>query len=193
MPAVPLASQLRITYSYVPLFGRCRIESFLPGSAAELHLTKFRPLGKFLLAIYGTAVRTIEDVAGCFRFHLKRKQGFDSLTLLLVTMCTGENRADTINLTPHDHAQLRSIFCIDAAHLLPLPSSASLPDAPFLADMHRPEGDGLSGLSNSIAAIATIEAFDTSRFRIVGSIAGSDDAYLVTPKHWGLAMKSPFK
>jgi hypothetical protein len=82
MPAVPLSSQLGITYSSVPLFGRCRIESFLPGSAAELHLTRFRPIGKFLLAIKGTAVRTVEDVAGCFRFHLERKQGLDSLTLL---------------------------------------------------------------------------------------------------------------
>jgi hypothetical protein len=44
-----------------------------------------------------------------------------------------------------------------------------------------------------VAVIASIEAFDTSRFSIVGSIAGSQDVYLVTPKHWGHAMKSPFK
>jgi hypothetical protein len=44
-----------------------------------------------------------------------------------------------------------------------------------------------------VAVVTTIEALDTSRFSIVGSIAGSTDAYHVTPKHWGLAMKSPFK
>jgi hypothetical protein len=38
-----------------------------------------------------------------------------------------------------------------------------------------------------------IDAFDNTRFRIVGSIAGSTDACLITPKHWGIAMKSPFK
>ena len=50
-----------------------------------------------------------------------------------------------------------------------------------------------SEISLPVAVVATIEAFDTSRFSIVGSIAGSTDAYLVTPKHWGIAMKSPFK
>jgi hypothetical protein len=108
------------------------------------------------------------------------------------------NGANKVDLAPHDHAQLRSIFSIDATSLS---STASTP-APFLATMHRPEGDGqLSGCSNpnsslpttTVAIVATIEAFDTSRFSIVGSIAGSTDAYLVTPKHWGLAMKSPFK
>jgi hypothetical protein len=44
-----------------------------------------------------------------------------------------------------------------------------------------------------VAVVASIEAFDTSRFTLVGSIAGSSDAYLVTPKNWGLTMKSPFK
>jgi hypothetical protein len=44
-----------------------------------------------------------------------------------------------------------------------------------------------------VAGVASIDAFDTSRFRLVGSIAGSSDAHLVTPKHWGIAMKSPFK
>jgi hypothetical protein len=50
MPAVPLATQLgiRATYSYVPLFGRCRIEGFAPGSAAELHLSHFPSDGQHL-------------------------------------------------------------------------------------------------------------------------------------------------
>jgi hypothetical protein len=49
-------------------------------------------------------------------------------------------------------------------------------------------------LSSSVAiVVATVEAVDTERFRLVGSIAGSNDAYLVTPKHWSGALKSPFK
>jgi hypothetical protein len=113
MPSVTLAPQLGIQYKYVPLFGRCRIEGFEPDSAAATHLTRFRPIGKFLLAINGTPVRTVEDVAGCFRFHLERTQGLDSLTLLLVSMGAGENGTDEVQLGPHDHAQLRSIFHID--------------------------------------------------------------------------------
>jgi hypothetical protein len=197
MTDVPLATALGIRYSYVPLFGRCRLESFgVPGSAAELHLTRFRPLGKIILAINGSAVRTVEDVTGCFRFHLERKQGLDSLTLLLVTMGLGENGPDKVDISPHDHAQCHSIFSIDATSLT-TPS-----DAPFIAHIHRTKGGGTSltigmspntQISESVAVVATVTAFDTSRFSIVGSITGSFDAYLVTPKHWGVTMKSPFK
>ena len=69
MPGVPLATQLGITYSYVPLFGRCRLKALQPSSPAALHLTRFRPIGKFLLASNGTSVRTVDEVSGCFRFH----------------------------------------------------------------------------------------------------------------------------
>ena len=81
MPAVPLATKLGITYSYQPLSGRCRLDALAPGSPAALHLSRFHPLGKFILAITGTDVGTVEDVAGCFRFHLDRQQGLASLIL----------------------------------------------------------------------------------------------------------------
>lgn len=90
MPAVPLAPQLGIGYSYIPLFGRCRIAGLTPGSATELHISHFHPIGKFLLAVNGTSVRAVEEVASCFHFHLDRTQGSDSLTLLLVSMGVGE-------------------------------------------------------------------------------------------------------
>jgi hypothetical protein len=64
MPSVPLATELGIRYKYIPLFGRCRIEGFESASAASIHLPRFRPIGKFLLAINGTPVRTIKDVSG---------------------------------------------------------------------------------------------------------------------------------
>jgi hypothetical protein len=94
---------------------------------------------------------------------------------------------------PHRLGRLSSASYIipDLRHHLP-----SLPDDPFLARLCRPPGDGPSPveISLSVAVVASsVEAFDTSCFSIVGSIAGSTDAYLVTPKHWGIAMKSPFK
>jgi hypothetical protein len=120
MPAVPLATQLGITYSYVPLFGRCRIENLVPGSPAALHLTRFRPIGKFLLALNGTSVRTVAEVSGCFRFHLERKHGLESLTLLLVSMGIGENGPDSVDLAPHDHGHLALIRClVPSPHPLP--------------------------------------------------------------------------
>jgi hypothetical protein len=106
MPAVPLATQLGISYSYMPLFGRCRIEALVAGSPAALHLSRFHPVGKFIPAINGTSVRTVEDAVGCFRFHLDRTHGLDSLTLLLVSMGVGENGSDSVDLAPHDHGQL---------------------------------------------------------------------------------------
>jgi hypothetical protein len=70
---------------------------------------------------------------------------------------------------------------------------SSVSDAPFLARLHQTKGSGSSPteIALPITFVATIaEPSDTSWFRLVGSIA----AYLVlTPKHWGLAMKSPFK
>ena len=77
MPVVPLATQLGTIYSYVPLFGRCRIQALHPGSPAALHLTRFRPIGKFLLAINGTSVRTVDKVSVCIRFHLERKHSLE--------------------------------------------------------------------------------------------------------------------
>jgi hypothetical protein len=146
----------------------CRLESFVPSSAAELvHLTRFRPLGKILLAINGSAVHTVEDIAGCFCFHLERKQGLDSLTLLLVTRGLGENGPDKVDISPNYHAQCRSIFSIDATSLT-TPS-----DAPFIAHIHRTKGDGTSpttGMSpttqnsESVAVVATVTAFDTNIF-----------------------------
>jgi hypothetical protein len=129
LPSVPLATQLCINYSYVPIFGRCRIESLVPGSAAANRLTRFHPVGKFILAINGTPVRAVEDAAGRFRFHLEHTHGLDSLTLLLVSMGVGENGSDLVDLAPHDHAQLRSIFSVDRSH-----------HAPFLARIDRTGG-----------------------------------------------------
>jgi hypothetical protein len=130
MPAVPLATQLGITYSYVPLFDCCRLEALLPGSPAALHLTHFHPVGKLRLTINGTGIHTVEDVSGCFRFHLERKHGLNSLTLLLVSMGKGENGTDLVDPTPHDHAQLHSVFSVDLSPHLHPPSSASfiIPD-----------------------------------------------------------------
>jgi hypothetical protein len=62
MPAIPRASELGVRYTYVPLFGRCRLESFVPGSAADLHLARFHALGKFLLAITGTVLNVLSPV-----------------------------------------------------------------------------------------------------------------------------------
>jgi hypothetical protein len=197
MPFVPLATKLGIRYKCIPLFGRCRIEGFKPASAASIHLPRFRPIGKFLLAINGTPVCTIEDVSGCFHFHLERKQGLDSPMLLLVSMGVGENDSDQVHLGPQDHAQLRSDFSVTA------PVAAATFDAPYLTHLHHSEGGGQShdstsmnyvnSLSTPVAVVAYVDAFDTSRFNLVGSIAGSTTAYLVTPKHWGIAMKSLFK
>ena len=92
----------------MPLFGRCCLEALQPDSPVALHLTHFRPFGKILLAINGTSVRTVDGVAGSFRFHLEQKHGLESLTLLLVSMGVGENGPDTVDLAPHDHGQLRS-------------------------------------------------------------------------------------
>jgi hypothetical protein len=88
----------------------------------------------------------------------------------------GENGKDTVELAPHDHAQLGSIFSVNST---PLPSMAPCPDAPFLNYVNRTRGGGLpTKYSLNVAVVATIEAFDTSRFSIVGSIAGSTDACL---------------
>ena len=113
MPNVPLGTQLGITYFYMPLFGCCQIEALHPGSPAVLHLTRFRPIGKALLLINETSVHTVKEVSGCFRFHLERKHSLDSLTLLPVSMGVGENGPDKVDLAPHDHGQLRSVFGID--------------------------------------------------------------------------------
>jgi hypothetical protein len=51
----------------------------------------------------------------------------------------GENGTDSVALTPHAHAQLRSIFSVDA-----LPAPTQRPDAPFVARIHRTKGDGSS-------------------------------------------------
>jgi hypothetical protein len=222
MPSVPLATQLGICYKYLPLFGRCHVKGFEPESPAAIHLTRYHPIGKFILTINGTPVRTVEDVSGCFRFHLERKQGLDSLTLLLASMGV-EIGSDAVQLGPQDNAQLHSIFSLDATSSPSAPPAASSPlsyildsirhchvippdhhdgmslpsstDAPFLAHLHPTKGGGLgpTDVTLPVAVAATIDAFDTSRFSIVGSIAGSNDAYLVTPKHWGVAMKSPYK
>ena len=72
------------------------------------HFPRFRPIGKFLLAINGIYARTVEEVSGCFRFHLERKHsGLDSLTLLLMSsMCVGEHGSDKVG-------QLCVVFGID--------------------------------------------------------------------------------
>ena len=156
MPAVPLATQLGITYSYVPLFGRCRLIALQPDSPpAALHLTRFRPIGKFLLTITSTSVRTVDEVSGTFRLHLERKHGLESLTLLLVSMGVGENRPNKVDLAPHDYGQLRSVFGIDR-HSTPSPRGPvppassylisdlrhgrSLSTVPCLARLHRATG-----------------------------------------------------
>jgi hypothetical protein len=152
MPAVPLATQLGLVCSYVPLFGRYPLKSLSPGSPAALHLTRFRPIGKFILTVNGTSVRTVEEVSGCFRFHLERKHGLDSLTLLLVSMGVSENGSDNVDLAPHDHGLLRSVFGID--HFSAPSASSVLPEsvAPFLAHLH----ESSSTLSSSVAvAVAT--------------------------------------
>jgi hypothetical protein len=98
--------QLGIRYNYMPLFGHCHIGGLAPKSAAAVHLTRFHSIDKFILAINGTPVRTIEDATGCFCFHLKCKQGLDSLTLLLISMDVGKNGSDGVQLGLQDHAQL---------------------------------------------------------------------------------------
>jgi hypothetical protein len=126
-------------------------------------------------------------------------------------MGVGENSPCKVDLAPHDHGQLRSAFGIDQC--LPLPCrigppapsahviqdlrhSECLQSAPCLARLRRTAGDALSPVETTfpVAIVATVNAFDSSRYSIVGSIAGSSDACLVTPpKHWGVAMKSPFE
>jgi hypothetical protein len=160
MAAVPLATQLGNSYSYIPLFGRCRIAGLAPGSAAELHLSCFHPIGKFLLAINGTSVQTVEEVAGCFHFHLDRTQGLDSLTLLLVSMGVGKNGKDGIDLAPHDHAQLHSVFSV-ACH-------STIPSAPFLTNLHGDKGGGSSSsLNDSILLPVAVVTSKGSSYNVL--------------------------
>jgi hypothetical protein len=100
----------------------------------------------------------------------------------IYVILTFPSLVNSVDIAPHDHAQLRSVFALNG---LPIVSPA-----PFVTSI---TASGSDSLSTSVVVVAAIAAFDTACFRIVGSIAGSNDAYLVTPKHWSSAMKSPFK
>jgi hypothetical protein len=111
---------------------------FGPGVSCCEYLTRFCPIGKFLLEINGTPVRTIEDFTGCFQFHLECTHGLESLTLLLVTMGAGKNGPDGVQLGPQDHGQLRSIFHIDHDSALPSSRIGPPPAASYVIDHLRP-------------------------------------------------------
>jgi hypothetical protein len=131
IPATPLTDRIGIVYWYVPLFGRCRVENLVPDSLAALYLTRYHPKGQFILEINGSPVRTVDEVAQSFRFHIDRSQDLQPLTILLVTMGPGENGPDEVALSAVDRGQLRSVYSVQT----PLPEDQQpRPVVPLIFD-----------------------------------------------------------